>query len=83
MDHLEVSGVKKGDQTNVWIDVTNDVKRAIEQILTSSDRERGRKPMVETSSPYKFKIRLEGKGDDQNYLGLDFQLYLPYIKFNN
>lgn len=83
VDHLEVSGVKKGDQTGIWIDVTNDVKRAIDQILTSSDRARGRKPMVETSYPYKFKIRLEGKGDDQNYLGLDFQLYLPFIKFNN
>lgn len=83
VDHLEVTGVKKGDQTGVWVDVTNEVKRAINEHLTSSDRARGRKPMVEASSPYKFKIRLEGKGDDQNYLGLDFQLYLPYIKFNN
>ena len=81
--HLEATGVKKGDHTSLWIDVTNEVKRAIEKMITSSDRERGRKPMVETSYPYKFKIRLEGKGDDQNYLGLDFQLYLPYIKFNN
>ena len=83
VDNLEVCGVKKGDQTNVWIDVTSDVKQAINTLLTISDRQRGRKAMVDCNAPYKFKIRLEGKGDDQNYLGLDFQLYLPYIKFNN
>lgn len=81
--HFEACGVKKGDQTNVWIDVTSDIKTAINTLLTASDRQRGRKAMIECDAPYKFKIRLEGKGDDQNYLGLDFQLYLPYIKFNN
>lgn len=81
--HFEARGVKKGDQIGVWVDVTTEIKRAISQLLTSSDREKGRKALVETNAPYKFKIRLEGKGDDQNYLGLDFQLYLPYIKFNN
>ena len=83
VDHLEVTGVKKGDQTSVWINVTNDVRKAIERLLTNTERQLGKKAMVEIDDPFKFKIRLEGPGDDENYLGLDFQLYLPYIKFNN
>lgn len=83
VDHLEVSGVKKGDQTNLWIDVTNDVRTAIENLLTNAERRLGKRAMVEIDYPFKFKIRLEGAGDDQNYLGLDFQLYVPYLKFNS
>lgn len=81
--HFEAYGVKKGNVGDKWLDITSEIKEAVQQMMTYSDKDNSRKSMIELKAPYKFNIKLDGKGDDRKNLGLSFYLYLPYVKYNN